>query len=91
MYLSDNQFEDGIERSTFEHAIDHVITRRFGWSQAVADIVKNKYTDWTKRNDPIENRNQYVHVRYFCILDNDLTNGTNALKQTKKPKDLWHS
>ena len=65
VFLSDDQFEDGIERSTFEHAIDHVITRRFGWPQIVADVVKNKYTDWTKRNDPIENRNQYVHVRFI--------------------------
>ena len=63
-YNLDDQFEDGIERSTFEHAIDHVITKRFGWSQTVADVVKNKYTDWTKTNDPIENRNQYVHVRF---------------------------
>ena len=70
-YNLDDQFEDGIERSTFEHAIDHVITKRFGWSQTVADVVKNKYTDWTKTNDPIENRNQYVHVR-FKVYSSDL-------------------
>ena len=61
-FILDDTVEDGIERATFEHAIDHVITKRFGWSQEVAEVVKNEYTDWTKTNDPVENRNQYVHV-----------------------------
>ena len=55
-------YTDGLNRKSFGSIVDHVITVRFGWDLAVADAVKQEYTNWEKADDPIENRDQYVDV-----------------------------
>ena len=61
--VSDGNYEDGIERSTFEKAVRYVVTNRFNWPPAIADVIINEYTDWERVDDPLQNRKQYVHVR----------------------------
>ena len=54
---------DGFNRDTFEAAVDHVITVRFGWDHTIADLVKHEYTNWRLKDDPLENRRLYCQVR----------------------------
>lgn len=63
-FVADREYSDGINRITFEQAIDHVVTRRFNWDHSVADVIKNEYTNWKNIHDPIVNRDQYVHVSF---------------------------
>ena len=60
--IPDDDFDDGISRDTFVMAIRHVVKRRFGWKDAIADIIINEYTNWKKPDEHITNRNEYVQV-----------------------------
>ena len=60
--FSDNNFTGGMNRQLFVHYLHHVITQRFHWPAFLADLLIKIYTQENDRDDPIANRDQYVHV-----------------------------
>ena len=60
---TDTNYVDGIERETFERAVHHVMCSRFGYDETIAKMVLHEYTTWHRRDDPVFQRRQYVHVR----------------------------
>ena len=59
---TDNDFVDGLERKTFERAVEHVMCTRFGYDRTIAQMVLHEYTTWHRRNDPVYQRQQYIRV-----------------------------
>jgi len=60
--ITDTNYVDGIDRGTFELAVQHVMCSRFGYDDTIAKLVLHEYTTWHRRNDPVFQRRQYVHV-----------------------------
>ena len=73
-YFPDNNFTGGMDRQLFVHYLHHVITQRFHWPAFLADLLIKIYTQESDRDDPIANRDQYVHVSIthtsmtFCVI-----------------------
>ena len=59
---TDTNYVDGIDRRTFERAVEHVMCSRFGYDETIAKMVLHEYTSWHRRDDPVFQRQQYVHV-----------------------------
>lgn len=66
--ISDEQFHDGIEPSTFEAAVEHVMRSCFGYNKAISLIVQHEYTNWSQQDDPVELRRQYINVRLLGTI-----------------------
>jgi len=52
----------GLERQLFERLLKHVICRRFGYDEAIYDMVLQQYTNWDIPMDALENTLQYLKV-----------------------------
>ncbi|ELT89551.1 hypothetical protein CAPTEDRAFT_170585 [Capitella teleta] len=46
-------------------AIHHVFADRFWWDPAITQVVVHEYTNWSRRDDQVENRRNYLQ----CISD----------------------
>ena len=60
--FTDRDYNDGIDRTTFESAVRHVVEGRFWWPKSLSDLLIYEYTDWKKRDDYVANRQGYKEV-----------------------------
>ena len=80
---------DGLNRTTFEEAINHVFLSRFEWDVTVADVVTNEYTDWRHVNDAMANRNQYLEVSLSFQMIWYLTNSVIVRRTYDSQEFRW--
>ena len=66
--ISERNFSNGLERDSFEKSVSHVITQRLWWPESVANVIIHEYTDWSHVNDPVTNRQNYIHVSMGFLI-----------------------
>jgi len=65
----DADFNDGLDRETYEKIVHQSMTTRYGYDDLVSQVVLNKYTNWGNVNDSLENRLQYVKLLSEMFID----------------------
>jgi hypothetical protein len=61
--VSDRDYNDGVDRGTFEAAVSHVATERFWMPESISELLLFEYTNWTHRDEEVANRQNYKEVR----------------------------